>query len=194
MPWEKTFDLDDATDDAIRVFWEKGYEGTSMADLIAGMKINKGSLYNAFGSKQALFHRALLRYDQTNRATRLAELSAYDDPVAAIMEMFDGVVEAARRDPHNLGCFVINTAQDLPNQSPEIAEIVRASLADIEAFFEKLLIRGKSTGQIAADLDEKKVAQSLLSMFVGLRLLSRGGTDISVLEGIREGVRTLLAS
>ncbi len=62
MPWEKTFDIDEATDKAIEVFWKKGYEATSMSDLTQAMQINKGSLYNAFGSKKALFDRALARY------------------------------------------------------------------------------------------------------------------------------------
>ncbi|MGB1215804.1 MAG: TetR/AcrR family transcriptional regulator, partial [Pikeienuella sp.] len=55
MPWEKSFDLDDATDKAAAVFWAKGYEATSISDLVAAMGINKGSLYNAFGDKRRLF-------------------------------------------------------------------------------------------------------------------------------------------
>ena len=76
MPWEKNFDLDKATDKAIQVFWKKGYEGTSMSDLIDAMGINKGSLYNAFGSKDELFNRALLRYDQLNRQEALKQLKS----------------------------------------------------------------------------------------------------------------------
>ncbi len=80
MPWEKNFDLDIATDKAIQVFWKKGYEGTSMSDLIDAMGINKGSLYNAFGSKDELFNRALLRYDQLNRQEALKQLNKLEDP------------------------------------------------------------------------------------------------------------------
>lgn len=84
MPWEETFDIDEATDKATEVFWKKGYEATSMADLIEAMQINKGSLYNAFGSKKELFDRALVRYNQKNRAAKIAELRGWSDPVAAI--------------------------------------------------------------------------------------------------------------
>lgn len=192
MPWEKTFDLDEATDKAIRVFWKKGYEGTSMADLIDGMQINKGSLYNAFGSKQALFDRALLRYDQQSRGVMLAELSAFEDPVAAITELFDRMIDAGCGDPQNLGCFLINTAQDLPNQTPEVAEIVRKSLAEIEDFFATMLQRGQATGQLPATLEVTATAQSLMAMFVGLRLLSRGAVPPAALEGVRSGVQHLL--
>ncbi|MCV3274244.1 TetR/AcrR family transcriptional regulator [Roseobacter sinensis] len=192
MPWEKTFDLDEATDKAISVFWKKGYEGTSMADLTAGMEINKGSLYNAFGSKQALFDRALLRYDQQTRAAMLAELATFDDPVAAITELFDRMIDAGCKDQRNLGCFLINTAQDLPNQTPDVTEIVRTSLAEIEDFLRAMLRRGQKTGQISEQLDVETTAQSLLAMFAGLRLLSRGAVAPQVLEGVRSGVQQLL--
>ncbi|WP_299673375.1 TetR/AcrR family transcriptional regulator [uncultured Roseobacter sp.] len=192
MPWEKTFDLDEATDKAIRVFWKKGYEGTSMSDLIDGMGINKGSLYNAFGSKQALFDRALLRYDQQNRGVMLAELSEFQDPVAAITELFDRMIDAGCSDPQNLGCFLINTAQDLPNQTPDVAEIVRRSLAEIERFFAIMLRRGQASGQLSPELDVATTSQSLLAMFVGLRLLSRGAVPPAALEGVRRGVQQVL--
>ena len=194
MPWEKTFDLDEATDKAIRVFWKKGYEGTSMTDLIDGMGINKGSLYNAFGSKRALFDRALLRYDQQNRGVMLAELASFEDPVAAVTELFDRMIDAGCADPQNLGCFLINTAQDLPNQTPDVAEIVRRSLAEIESFFSTMLHRAQANGQIPDGLDVPSTAQSLLAMFVGLRLLSRGAVPRATLEGVRSGVRSLLGT
>ncbi len=194
MPWEKTFDLDEATDKAIAVFWKKGYEGTSMADLIDSMGINKGSLYNAFGSKRALFDRALLRYDQQNRGVMLAELAAFEDPVAAVTELFDRMIDAGCADPQNLGCFVINTAQDLPNQTPEVVEIVRASLAEVEHFFSAMLHRAQADGQVSGKLDVPTTAQSLLTLFVGLRLLSRGAVPRATLEGVRGGVHGLLGT
>ena len=64
MPWEKDFDMDVALGDAMRTFWAKGYEATSMSDLTKAMKINKGSLYNAYGSKKELFTKALQKYDR----------------------------------------------------------------------------------------------------------------------------------
>ena len=192
MPWEKSFNLDDATDKAIEVFWKKGFEATSMADLTKAMNINKGSLYNAFGSKKALFDRALARYDQVNRARRLAELRGWSDPYAAIVALFDGMIEAARDQPTSLGCFVINTAQDLPNQPPEVAEVVKSSLADIKEFFQDQIIKGQTDGQIASDADPAETAQGLLSLFIGMRVLSRGAGTIETLEAIKSSALRLI--
>ncbi|MEE4188759.1 MAG: TetR/AcrR family transcriptional regulator [Roseobacter sp.] len=192
MPWEKTFDIDEATDKAIEVFWKKGYEATSMADLINAMQINKGSLYNAFGSKKALFDRALARYDQKNRAAKIAQLRKMPDAAGAIAALFDGLIDEARNDPRNLGCFVINTAQDLPNQPPEVAEVVRGSFADIEAFFAETIEKGQLAGQIPQSVAPQKTAQALLSMLVGLRLLARGAAGVPALESIRDGALRLI--
>lgn len=192
MPWEKTFDIDQAVDKATEVFWKKGYEATSMADLIAAMKINKGSLYNAFGSKQALFARALARYDQKTRADTLAQLRQCPDPVEAITGLFDALIDAARDDPRNLGCFVVNTAQDLPNQTEDIAAIVRGSLEDIEDFFAENIADGHASGQIPQSVSVRETAQALLSMLVGLRLLSRGAASITALEAIRDNALRLI--
>ena len=192
MPWEKTFNIDEATDKAIEVFWKKGYEATSMSDLTQAMQINKGSLYNAFGSKKALFDRALARYDQNNRAAKLEKLRKSPDAVAAITGLFDSLIEDARQDPRNLGCFVVNTAQDLPNQPPEVAEVVKGSLDDIERFFAEMIERGKKAGQSPATIGPEETAQALLSMLVGLRLLSRGVAGIPALESIRAGALRLI--
>ncbi len=192
MPWEKSFDVDLATDRATEVFWKKGYEATSMADLTAAMRINKGSLYNAFGSKKALFDRALTRYDQKTRAAKINQLRAQNDGVAAIYAFFDGFVEEARKDPRNLGCFVVNTAQDLPNQPPEIAQTIHSALEDIKEFFREMIEKGQQAGDIPNTVRPEETAQAMLSMLVGLRLLSRGSAGIPALEAIRDGAMRLL--
>lgn len=192
MPWEKSFDLNEATDKAARVFWKKGYEATSMADLTEAMQINKGSLYNAFGSKKALFDRALARYDQQNRAARLTELRAMDDPVAAIDMFFQDMIDTAQQDPECLGCFVINTAQDLPNQPPEVAEVIKTSLQDIEDFFVEMIGKAQADGRINTAIPAGETAQGLLSLFVGMRVLSRGAVAPAAFTAIKASAMRLL--
>jgi len=193
MPWEKAFDLDEATDKAIAVFWQKGYEATSISDLVDGMEINKGSLYNAFGSKKALFDRALLRYDQNNRQKFLRELEALEDPRVAIATLFDGLIAETRADIENRGCFLINTALELPNQTADVKKMVANALFEFEGFFKRMILKGREKGSIPADIDAEAASKSMLALVVGLRVLARGTYDAESLRGLKAGAMKLIS-
>lgn len=193
MPWEKAFDLDEATDKAIKVFWQKGYEATSISDLVDGMEINKGSLYNAFGSKKALFDRALLRYDQNNRQKFLRELEALEDPTVAIATLFDGLIAETRADIGNRGCLLINTALELPNQTADVKNMVTSALYEFEGFFKRMILKGREKGSIPADIDVEAASKSILALVVGLRVLARGTYDAESLRGLKAGAMKLIS-
>ena len=185
MPWVKDFDVDVALDRAVRVFWAKGYEATSISDLAEGMQINKGSLYNAFGSKKELFKQALLKYDRENRQASLSQLETMEDPVAAIRTLFDSLIKESQTDAERKGCLLVNTALDLPNHTADIQRIVTTALSGFELFFERAIKRGQERGQVPATLKPRQVAKSLLTQVVGLRVLARGVFDARSLRAIR---------
>ena len=185
MPWEKDFDVDTAVGHAMKVFWAKGYEATSISDLVGAMQINKGSLYNAFGSKKALFTRTLLKYARENHRAVLSELEAMDDPVRAIRTLFDSVIAESEADIDRKGCLLVNTALELPHHSKDIQDMVTAALQDIEGFFERSIKAAQTRGQVRPNLDASVTAKSLLGQIVGLRVLARGAFDITGLGAIR---------
>lgn len=193
MPWEKSFNLDDALARATQVFWAKGYEATSMTDLVDGMGINKGSLYNAFGSKKALFTRALLQYDRDHRQSMLARLEALDDPIVAITRLFDTLIAESLADTAKKGCLLVNTALELPNQTADVREIIAAVIADFEAFFQRQIKLGQKRGVVAKKVKAKDTAQSLLSLLFGLRVLARGDFDASGLRAIKTDALRLVS-
>lgn len=184
MPWVKDFDVDAAVDRAKEVFWAKGYEATSMADLTKAMQINKGSLYNAFGNKKALFTRALLKYDRENRQATLKQLEAMEEPVTAIRTLFDGLVAESQTDKERKGCLLVNTALDLPNQSEEVQRMVTSALEEFEQFFVRMIERAQARGEVSEKLDAGEAAKSLLTQVVGLRVLARGVFDSQSLKAI----------
>lgn len=185
MPWEKDFYVELAVDDAMKVFWMKGYEATSISDLVKAMNINKGSLYNAFGNKKALFIRALLKYDRQNRQALLRRLEAMDDPLAAIQALFDAMIEESLGDREFKGCLLVNTAIELPHHTGDVRDIVSSALGDFEGFFSRMVRRAQDNGQASDRLDADTIAKSLLSQVVGLRVLSRGVFDAQSLEAVR---------
>ncbi|MBA4783742.1 MAG: helix-turn-helix transcriptional regulator [Rhizobiales bacterium] len=190
MPWEKAFDLNEATDRAIEVFWKKGYEATSMADLVKCMAINKGSLYNAFSSKQVLFTRALMRYETEYCTKALAALSDIEDPVQALTALFDDIVAETRKDPDCKGCLLVNTALDLPNQSEETKTLVTNSFDTFRVFFKTMSESGQARGQIPLSVSPEDASKSLLAFLIGMRVLARGSFDTICLDTLkREALR-----
>lgn len=185
MPWEKSFDVDETLDKATRVFWSKGYEATSMSDLLDATGINKGSLYNTFKNKKTLFVMGLLKYDRDHRKATLDELSAMSDPVAAIGLMFDGMIDECASDTDKKGCLLVNTALELPHHDKDVADIVKAAMEDIEEFFSVQIRRGQQSGQLSGDIDAVNAAKALLSSVIAIRVMSRGVFDAAGLDAIR---------
>lgn len=192
MPWEKSFDEDDAIAKAMKVFWAKGYEPASMADLIASTGISRGSLYNAFGGKEQLFVKTLRKYDTDNRRAILAEMEAMDDPKNAIAALFDGIVADTLADSEKKGCFLINTASTLASQGEDVNQIVRNGLREIEAFFRRSIEVGQARKVFPQRLDPEATAKALLGMIVAIRVLGRGMYDKPALEAIALQARRLL--
>lgn len=194
MPWEKSFDIDHAVKRAMNVFWLKGYEATSMSDLTEEMQINKGSLYNAFGSKKQLFTRALLKFETENRQHRLAKLEAIDDPKRAITLLFEGLISESAADSACKGCFLVNTALELPSHDEDVRTLVVEALDDFETFFKRLIVRGHRQGTIPKNVKAGQTAKSLLSLAIGLRVLARGACEASALHAIKRDAVRLISS
>lgn len=192
MPWEKSFDEDEAVGKAMKVFWEKGFEPASMANLIAGTGITRGSLYNAFGGKEQLFVKALLKYDKDNRRALLAELEAMDDPIRAIAALFDGIVAETVADPEKKGCFLVNTAAEIATHGEEVNRIIRNGLRELEAFLRRSLEVAQVRKQIPVSLDPEATAKGLMAMIVGIRVLGRGVFDEAALKEIATQAQRLL--
>lgn len=173
-------------------FWSKGYEATSMNDLVKVTGINRGSLYTAYPSKQALFIRALRHYDQIYRAEYLRRLSVEHGPVEAIVKTFEdaAAISADARTPG--GCLLVNTALEMSPHETEIRDIVNHSLQQVETFFRARLEAAQREASIAMSLDIKITAQTLLGLFLGLRVLTRAQSSPSTIKAITSQARMML--
>lgn len=193
MPWEKSFNEDEAVGKAMRVFWEKGYEPASMADLIASTGISRGSLYHAFGGKEQLFVKALQKYDTDNRRAILADMEAMDDPKRAIAALFDGIVAETVADTRKKGCFLVNTASELLSHGDEVNRIVRTGLREFEGFFRRSIEVAQRRQQLPDSLDAAAAAKGLVAMVVAIRSLGRGTFDEASLKKVAAQALRLLS-
>jgi len=186
MPWEKSFHEDDVVHEAMLLFWEKGFESTSIAELLARTGINRGSLYNAFGGKRQLFVKTLNKYDQEVRRGALAGFEALDNPVLAIEKLFDETVVEIAADEQKKGCFLVNTASEIAVHNKDVVDITDRGMREFEAFFRRCIEVGQARGEIRKDLDPESTARKLLALTSAIRILGRGLFDESALQVIAE--------
>jgi TetR/AcrR family transcriptional repressor of nem operon len=185
MPWEKTYDEATVLEAAMIAFWTRGYQSTSLADLVAATGLNRSSLYAGFGNKRALFLRALRHYDDTYRTGFLEQLLHERSPRDAILAAFD--VAAAGNSQMPGGCLMINSAMELAPHDPEVAAIVDASMGKVEAFFAECLAAVENPP--ADPVETAKVLQGLL---IGLMIMRRANQDSPSITAILAQVRNLV--
>lgn len=192
MPWEKSFNEETALEKAMLVFWEKGFEPASIADLLEGTGLNRGSLYNAFGGKQPLFVKALLKYDRDYRQALLAQLEALDNPKKAIATFFDVTVANTVADQDHKGCFLFNTALEITTHDEQVKDIVTNGVREVEAFFRRGIEVGQARGDIPKELDPEATAKILLALIVAIRVLGRGVFAEAALQTIADQGKRLI--
>lgn len=190
MPWEKQYDTNEVVDRAMRLFWARGYESTSITDLIEATGINRGSLYAGFGDKRGLFLESLRRYDMRQREQFLARLARTNPPREAILAAFAAAARSADDTPG--GCLLVNTAMELAPHDPEIRELVDTAFASVREFFERMIRQAQAQGTIGTSHDAHATAQALLGLFLGLRVLNRAQTTSETRDAVASRARMLL--
>jgi len=183
MARPKEFDYNRVLDKAIEVFWCRGYEATSMQDLVNHMAINRQSIYDTFGDKHALFESALYRYIEVNTTSMIELLGKSDSVKVAIRQIFESILEESA-EIQQRGCLVTNTAVELAQLDKGVTEKVEANLADFEAALETALKRAQARGEIRPELDPKALARFFVNSRQGLRVTSKVNKEQAVLRDI----------
>ena len=192
MPWEKQFSTDEALTKAMHAFWAHGYDATSMQDLVAFMGINRASIYATFGDKRSLFVEALRAYDERHRAAFLERLRQRRAGKTAIVEAFGEVIAAALDGGSRDGCLLVNTALELSPHDEAVAEIVSTGLRQVETFFHDMIKAGQALGEIPLSVDPAATSQALLSLFIGLRVLTRSRPEKALFKSIARQAEAML--
>lgn len=192
MPRPREFEEAVVLDGVVRQFWSRGFNATSVRDIEAATGLGIASLYNAFGSKRALFLAALERYSEQKTRACLSRLSEIPSPAARIRTFVGRVIEAALDDPDRMGCLVINTAIELSPHDAEISDIVTAHLCEVEDFFRNNFEAAIAAGEAAPDVSPVDAARSFSAMMFGLRVLARTRPDRALMEGAARPLLALL--
>src|SRR6202047_1692691 len=187
----RSFDLDEALDRALQVFWRKGYEGASLSDLTKAVGVNRPSLYAAFGDKKALFRKALDRY-LTGPAAYTQEALKAPTARAVVERLLQGAADlnAAPRNPG--GCLMVQGALASGDTGDSIRQELVACRAAGEAALRRRFPRGKSERDLPADTDPADLARYLATIIYGMAVQAAGGASRDKLQHVVEmTLRTL---
>jgi AcrR family transcriptional regulator len=179
----RAFAPEKALDQALRVFWQHGYEGASLAELTKAMGINKPSLYAAFGNKQDLFRKALDRYAETAARYVVEGLEA---PTAreAVERILLASAEALGDARRPRGCLLVQGALACGRESQAVQRELSARRSATEAAIRERLARAKLAGDLEADAEPEQLAGFVTVMLHGMSVQAAGGASREKLRGI----------
>ena len=110
MPRVKQFREEEVLEKAMELFWKKGFHATSMQDLVSHLGINRASIYDTFGGKQALFDKAFQAYREKSFQTTVDFFNEFDSVKEAFYSYMEKSIMRTLNDPDKKGCFLVNTA------------------------------------------------------------------------------------
>lgn len=188
----REFDEQQALASALQVFWEKGYEATSISDLTARMGIQRPSLYAAFGDKRELFKAALLKYSQLSYTYIQNKLRSKETARDGIRSYIEGIVEGSSGTDADLGCFCVNTMVELAPHDQALAQITREYQIRLATLLQETIELGVRSGELSTNLNATSVARALTVSAIGLSVTMKSPPDRSFVDQAIEEILTLL--
>ena len=179
----RQFDVDDALEQALQVFWRQGFQGASISELTDAMGLTKPSLYAAYGDKEGLYLKALQRYIARRFGPIVERLETQADGRRAVAECLRELVQLFAQPG---GCFVINGLADLggPTTPPAVEQALQQTLAEAEAQLRTRLLRAQREGQLSKQRSAAEWAAYLMAMMAGLAMRSKAGVPAARLRGV----------
>ena len=189
MARTKEFDESEVLQKAVCLFWDKGYNGTSMQDLVEGLGISRSSLYDTFGDKHQLYIKALETYQKGYGSQMCALISEAPSAKAAMRALFDLIVNNLLDDQQRKGCFFVNAGVELGAYDQEVSSLICQNEQQLEQTFLKVLHKGQETGEIDQRKDPQALARFLSNTVKGLQVSVKSTTDKGFFEDV---IRTAL--
>jgi AcrR family transcriptional regulator len=186
----REFDQEAVLESLTQLFWQKGFESTSMTDIVEATGLNKSSLYNAFGSKEELFDRAVARYVDS-RAQMLSEMLEHGTRgIDDVLQMLDGLWMEVEAGDHR-GCLAVNTSTELGPHDEHAVAIGQRYRSLMRSALASAFSRAADLGEIDRSQVEN-YANSITAMMLGLAVVVRGGASRDELLAQVESARAVL--
>lgn len=167
----------------MNAFWAKGYEATSLHDLMTATGLHKGSLYKAFGDKHSLFVLALKRYLHAMRQASSESLKSAGSPLDALRAVAHGMVEFVDDSPCPMGCMAVNALVEMAPHDPEVKEIMADHLARMRQTIGAVVGQAQAAGQLSSERPPELVTAMILTLLAGIGTTIKGA--ITKVDGHR---------
>lgn len=190
MPRPLEFDRTEVLEKAMMVFWEQGFEATSLDDLTAAMNIKRPSLYNSFGDKQSLYLEALKHYQSLSSVRLLSTFDRAPSVMEGFKQMFHDIAYAGDAC---MGCMVVSAGSELASSNEKVAHLVRSAELRTESVFQELIEKAQANQELDASVNAASTAAILYNTMIGLRSQARSGAAGDKLERIALSVLSMFS-
>lgn len=173
----KDFDESEVLAKAVSLFWHKGYNGTSMQELVDALGISRSSLYDTYVDKHTLYLKALEFY-QNDAASRMnAIITETASAKEAIKQLLELSTSDLLLDKQQKGCFMVNAEVEVAPHDKEVLNIVCKNERQIEDAFHRTIKKGQENGEIRNKQDAMALTHFLLNTVKGIRVSAKSTTD-----------------
>lgn len=186
------FDREAVLRNAIGVFWQKGYGGSSIKDLVEATGLQPGSLYAAFGDKRGLFLAAIDSYFASMQHMIATLLHTDQTPILRIEAFFDRLIRDSVTDEQRKGCLLVNTLLEIPVNDREINVKLHAMFSEVEQALCSVLKEHRASNEHLNQQSPEALAKFLIAGIYGLRVFNKTQPDASTLKSIVDSLLSVL--
>lgn len=173
MARSKEFDESVVLDKAMRLFWEQGYEKTSLADLVEHMGIHRRSIYDTFGDKHTLFLKVMDRFGEKISTDLNNGITRSKTATEALQFIFEFMIHSNVDKGLPSGCLMVNSAVELAARDVDVDIKSIASFTSIEKKLKEIILWGQRDGQFNSDYNAEELAEYMQNAMVGIRVMAR---------------------
>lgn len=187
------FDVGEALDVALDLFWQHGYDGTALQALCRATGLQPGSVYAAFGNKRDLFAAVIRRYIETVSAEAIERINGAPSGLQGLRSYFGYLVDAMVDGKRARGCLVTNSLVEFAARDPELAAMFQVHLARLQTSFAAALARARAEGELRPGAGPES-AGLLVAVVQGMNVLARSRPGRQALQDIADAALAGLAA
>jgi TetR/AcrR family transcriptional repressor of nem operon len=184
MARTKDFDEDEVLRKAVNLFWLRGYNATSMQDLVDGLGISRSSLYDTYGDKHTLFIKALESYQTANSGQMCGIVNSGKPAKETIRRLLNMIIDELLNDKAQRGCFMVNAEVEVAPHDSQVSQIICTSDQQVEDAFYIVIKKGQENGEIKNPQDARALSRFIFNTVKGIQVTAKSTSDKAVFEDI----------